>query len=179
MSRIAVWTAAGVLVFAAVLDHVTGAMLGHKIYLIVAGENWAPDGPVLGFAGGALSGTVEAPPDDWSFTDDWIVVEVEVRPDEPYSVNLLCAAVGDRLYVASGSGPDATWVKALAEDPEVRLRIDDRIYLLRATPVVEPAEIDAYLEALVAKYRVNADRAEFIAHNPGAEPPAPLFRLTR
>ncbi len=120
---------------ALVLDYVTG--IGRKAYLITAGENWASDGPLLGFAGGALSGPVAIPPADWSFTNDRYVVEIEVRPNDPYSVNLLCASVGDHLYIASGSGPDATWVQALMQNPALRLRLDDQIYELQATRVTD------------------------------------------
>ncbi len=177
MIRIAV-VIATLVVSALVLDQVAGAMIGRKAYLVISGENWDSDGPFLGFAGGALSGRVATPPADWSFTNDAYVVEIEVRPDDPYSVNLLCVAVGDRLYVASGSGPDATWVRALAQDPALRLRVDDQIHELRASRVTDPAEIDAYLDGLEKKYGPGARRSEFIARDAEAEPMAPLFRLS-
>ncbi len=164
-------------VAALVFNFVTGAMIGRKAYLITSGENWASDGPLLGFAGGALSGPVAIPPADWSFTNDRYVVEIEVRPDDPYSVNLLCVSVGDRLYIASGSGPDATWVRALTQNPALRLRVDDQIYELHATRVTDSAEIDAYLDALEEKYGARAQRSEFIPPTAEAEPLAPLFRL--
>ena len=172
-----IWQA--LVVAAVVFDQVSGAMIGRKAYLILSGENWASDGPLLGFAGGALSGRVATLPLDWSFTNDRYVVEVEVRPDDPYSVNLLCASVGDRLYIASGSGPDATWVQALTENPALRLRVDDQIYELQATRVADSAEIDAYLDALEEKYGTRAQRSEFIPPAAEAEPTAPLFRLAR
>ncbi|MBW2416112.1 MAG: hypothetical protein JRG76_16565 [Deltaproteobacteria bacterium] len=165
-------------VAALVLDYATGAMIGRKAWLIVAGENWASDGPLLGFAGGALSGPVATPPPDWSFTSDTYVVEIEVRPDDPYSVNLLCASVADRLYVASGSGPDATWVRALRQNPALRLRVGDRIYELQATRVTDSAEIDVYLDAFEEKYGARPQRSEFIPSGAEAEPVAPLFRLS-
>ena len=112
-----------------------------------------------------------------SFTNDSSVVEIEVRPDDPYSVNLLCASVGDRLYIASGSGPDATWVQALAQDPALRLRVDGRIYELQATRVTDLAEVDPYLDALEKKYGARPERSQFIPPDAEAEATAPLFRL--
>jgi hypothetical protein len=177
MVRIVVVIAA-LAVAALVLDYATGAMIRRKAWLILAGENWASDGPLLGFAGGALSGPVANAPADWSFTSDTYVVEIEVRPDDPYSVNLLCASVGDRLYVASGSGPDATWVRALRQNPALRLRVGDRIYELRATRVTDSAEIDVYLDAFEEKYAARPQRSEFIPSGAEAEPVAPLFGLS-
>ena len=60
-------------------------------------------GPFLVFPGGALSGeVVEEPVRDWSFVDD-AFVDLETRPDDPYSVEL-------NYIVRDGSGfaPQAT-----------------------------------------------------------------------
>ena len=37
---------------------------------------------------GALEGEVKASPSDWSFAGDYGFVELETRPEEPYSVNI-------------------------------------------------------------------------------------------
>ena len=107
------------------------------------------------------------------------VVEVEVFPGDPYSINLLRVAVAERVYIASGSGPAAAWVRALMRERAVLLRIDDQIYRLHATLVTDPAEIDAYIDALDAKYGMRPPRSDFMREGALASPPSPLFRLTR
>ncbi len=110
-------------------------------------------GPMGPFPGGRLSGTVAADlPDDWSFADARDTVQLETRPSAPYSVNLWGAGIGDRFYLASGGGGDARWVGYIAEDPNVRLRVCDTIYELRAVRVDDDAERARFLQALKRKY---------------------------
>ena len=164
-----------------------GAMIGllmvgcasaHKAFLILSGEVWSWDGPIFGISGGALSGPVVGVPGDWSVTDARSVVEVEVRPAAPYSVILLCVALGDTLYVASGSGASATWVQALGVQPELRLRVDGRIYELEAARVTDTAEVEAYLAGLREKYGPGGELVDFLPEDTTAEPSAVLFRLS-
>ena len=110
-------------------------------------------GPMGPFPGGRLSGDVAADlPDDWSFADAQETVQLETRPSAPYSVNLWGAGIGGRFYLASGGGGDARWVEYIAEDPNVRLRIGDTIYELRAVRVEDDAEGERFVEALTRKY---------------------------
>lgn len=114
------------------------------------------DEPFIVLSGGALSGEVVPPPADWSFMDDVEVVQLETRPEDPYSVNIWAVALGPDLYIATGE--DGTnWTKILETDRDVRLRADDKIYELRATPVVDPDERAAVAAAYVHKYDVDSD----------------------
>ncbi len=109
-------------------------------------------GPMGPFPGGRLSGSVAADlPGDWSFADAQDTVQLETRSSAPYSVNLWGAGIGDRFYLASGGG-DARWVRYIAEDPNVRLRVGDTIYELRAVRVEDEAEGERFIEALKRKY---------------------------
>ncbi len=109
-----------------------------------------PTGPV---PGGSLSGEVATGlPADWSFADEEMNVQLETRPSAPYSVNLWGVAIGDRFYLASGRGGEANWVEHIAEDPNVRLRVGDTIYELRAVRVDDDAEGERFLQALKRKY---------------------------
>ena len=110
-------------------------------------------GPMGPFPGGRLSGSVAADlPGDWSFADGRDTVQLETRSSAPYSVNLWGAGIGDRFYLASGGGGDARWVRYIAEDPNVRLRVGDTIYELRAVRVEDDAEAERFIEALKRKY---------------------------
>ncbi len=112
--------------------------------------------PFIVFAGGALSGEVVEPPEDWSSMDPMDTVQLETQPDDPYSINIWIASVGKDLYVATGD--DGTnWTEHLAEDPMVRLRADDQIYELRARPVLDRAERARVSKAYVGKYDLDED----------------------
>lgn len=110
-------------------------------------------GPIGPFPGGELSGDVAtAPPTDWSFTDTEMTVQLETRPSKPYSVNLWGVSIGDRFYLASGRGGEANWVGYIADDPNVRLRVGNTIYELRAVRVENETYGERFLEALKRKY---------------------------
>lgn len=109
-------------------------------------------GPLVMIPGGALSGAVKPVPGDWSFTDSVETVQLETRPEDPYSVNVWGVAAGGGFYIASGRGESAAWAKHIAADPRVRLRVGEDIYELRAVHTTDEAEINAALEAIQKKY---------------------------
>ncbi len=110
-------------------------------------------GPIGPFPGGRLSGDVATGlPADWSFADEEKTVQLETRPSAPYSVNLWGVSIGDRFYLASGSGGEANWVDHIAKDPNVRLRVGGTIYELRAIRVSNETHSERFLEALKRKY---------------------------
>jgi hypothetical protein len=118
-------------------------------------------GPIGPFPGGKLSGDVAtALPDDWSFADTEMTFQLETRPSKPYSVNLWGVSIGDRFYLASGRGGEARWVGHIAEDPNVRLRVGDTIYELRAVRVTNETDGERFLEALKRKYDWEPSRRE-------------------
>ena len=111
--------------------------------------------------GAWLSGeTVESLPDDWSFTSDYQEIFVETHPwyGVPFSVTTVVAPHGGKLYVPSIYSEEAPfpgtkyWNKVLAENPDVRLKIGERLYELRATHVQDVVEYRAGLAALAEKY---------------------------
>jgi hypothetical protein len=125
-------------------------------------------GPVWMFSGGALSGPSKPHPESWSFSDSVEVVQLETRPDDPYSVNIWGAAVGSHFFIAAGDQA-SEWVAHLNDDPNVRVKVGDAIYELRAVRSTDAAERDAFLAAVKHKYdfQPEADQVE----------QAPLFRL--
>lgn len=109
-----------------------------------------PFGP---FSGGELTGRRAAPPARWSDVPD--VVQLEVRPSDPYSVNVWSVGIGADLYVATREEGD--WVAHLQSDAGVRLRMDGAVYALRAAAVRDAAERRRVVEAYLRKYAVDED----------------------
>ena len=114
------------------------------------------DEPFIVMAGGALAGEAADPPLDWTDMNEVEVIQLETRPEDPYSVNVWMIARGKDLYVATGEG-ETRWTRHLADNPDVRVRIDGKIYALEAYPVTDEAEKIAIGQAYVKKYGVDAD----------------------
>ena len=76
--------------------------------------------------------------DDWSFALQYRTVTNEVRPSDPYSVNTGYVVHEGVLYVPSGSGGESRWAQFLLQDPNMRIRVGDKLYRVRATRVEDP-----------------------------------------
>ena len=126
-------------------------------------------GPLGPLPGGELNGTLSAPPSDWSRSAPEDTIQLETRPQDPYSVNLWIVGLERGAYVAAGRGEDSKWVKHIEADPNVRLRIGDRLYELRAVPVTDEAELESFSQGLEAKYDFEA--------SPEQRDQARIFRL--
>ena len=99
-------------------------------------------GPVLVFPGGALSGDVVSEPiDDWSFVSGTFV-DVEFRPDDPYSVELNYIVRDGKLYIDPAEGRN--WFEYLKADPRLRVRFGDKVYPVVAVLVGQPGELDGF-----------------------------------
>jgi hypothetical protein len=71
-------------------------------------------------------------------------------------------------YVAASEGLKATWASRLAKDPKTRIRINNKLYELRAVIVTDPDELALVARAFQQKYNLDAQE-DF--------PDATLFRL--
>ena len=127
--------------------------------------------------GGELRGTLaSAGIDDWGFTDTVRRVQLETRPEDPYSVHIYGVSSGDAFYVASeswrqlfrGSGGDARWVSHIAADPRVRLRVDKSLYELKAVRVQDEEELRRVRGLFQKKYGTDPE---------GWEEPPWVYRL--
>ncbi len=103
--------------------------------------------PFISIPGGELSGEPAAVPTSWPTLPD--VVQLEVRPDDPYSLNIWAVNAGNHIYVATN---EAKWVPYINEDARVRLKVDDTLYMLEAELVTEAAELEQISAAYTAKY---------------------------
>lgn len=100
---------------------------------------------------------VTTPVSDWSFTDK--IPQIHIQTNTwyllPHSVTINCIAYNGQLYVASvypSITPRHHWNDDVMRDPHVRLQIGDQIYDRTLTPVTDPAERQAVLNARAKKY---------------------------
>jgi len=99
-------------------------------------------GPFLLIPGGELSGElVTEPVDDWSFVDDKFV-DLEVRPSDPYSVELNYVVKDGKLYIDPAEG--RKWLDYIRADPRVRVRFAGKVYPLEAVLVGEPGQLEGF-----------------------------------
>lgn len=126
-----------------------------------------PIGPI---PGGRLSGEIVTDPvADWSFASEAETLQLETRPDDPYSVNVWFVAQGSSLWVAAGGGEKSRWVQNAGGDSRVRLRIDGKIYERMAVRVSEQTDLDAIVALYGTKYQYERD--------PEDEARAVVFRM--
>ncbi|MGI9592196.1 MAG: hypothetical protein ACR2P8_12560 [Myxococcota bacterium] len=124
--------------------------------------------PLVMIPGGELSGETKPVPESWAFTDGVDTVQLETRPDDPYSVNVWGVGVGKDFYVAAGKASNA-WAQHIAADDRVRLRIEGNLYEMRAVRDDSPEARERFLAAAKAKYDFEPD--------PEQSSEATLFRL--
>ena len=100
-----------------------------------------PYGPLPGkrLRGEEITGTI----DDWSFAQQYRTATNEVRPSNPYSVHTGFVLHDEVLYISSGQGHESHWVQFLIQDPNMRIRLGDKLYKVRGTLVEDPPLIEA------------------------------------
>ena len=108
-------------------------------------------GPFLLLPGGQLDGAAAPTPNDWSVIDEVTTVQLETRPEDPYSVNIWAVGMGPFLYLHAGTNR-STWVEHIEVDADVRIRVEATLYDLRASRVEEQAEFDRFSDAYEEKY---------------------------
>ena len=108
-------------------------------------------GPFLLLPGGKLEGSTAPAPKDWSFSDEVDTVQLETRPEDPYSVNIWAVGMGPLLYVHAGANRN-TWVENMEANSDVRVRIQDKLYDLRASRVEGEEEFARFSDAYEEKY---------------------------
>ncbi len=109
-----------------------GVVLG-GLYLYAPYNN----GPIEMFPGGALAGPAGTET-DWGFIKDDGVLDLELRPENPYSVRVNYIYRNGNIYI--DPAPDRTWYALLQENQNVRVRFDEDIYEVTAVLVTDEAE---------------------------------------
>jgi hypothetical protein len=110
-------------------------------------------------SGGRLSGEERPAPSEWKFDEDFGVIQLETRPEDPNSVNITYTQRAGRLYVYAGD-TETQWVRNMQANSLVRLRHFDMIYTLRAERVINPDEISAFSEVWNNASMFHRDPAE-------------------
>ena len=114
------------------------------------------NGPMGLLPGGELNGGARPAPADWAFAGDSGIVQLETRPEDPYSVNIAFTVLGGRLYINAGD-TETQWVKNIASNPQVRLRLDGVLYDLRAERAMDADEIAAFAGAWTSQSMFRRD----------------------
>ena len=114
--------------------------------------------PGLGLSGQVVQQAVE----DWSFTEGAgeIFIETVTSYWIPHSVTAWCVTVGSELYVAADDADQKSWVGNVARDPNVRLKIIDKVYEQKLEPVTDATTIVAIDEGFVRKYEYEEEDEE-------------------
>ncbi len=117
------------------------------------------DGPLGPFPGGAMSGDV-----DPTSRPDWTVagetIEMEIRPEDPWSLQTYAIPHRGELFVPSFMAPRRRWVPVALADPRVLVRLKGKLYprtlvrvedaALRAELIGRMAELFGYGQGSVA-----------------------------
>ncbi len=101
------------------------------------------NGPFMLLPGGGLAGAVKPSPSDWSFVGEYETAQLETRPEDPYSVNIAVIVIEGSLYINAGD-TETQWVKNIAANSHVRLRLDDVLYESRAERVTSADTIATF-----------------------------------
>ena len=103
----------------------------------------ACNGPLGLLPGGKLTGESRPTPSDWNGVAKSGTVQLETRPEAPYSVNISYRVLDGVLYINAGD-TETAWVKNMAANPNVRLRVHGGVYELKASRITSAEEIAAF-----------------------------------
>lgn len=97
---------------------------------------------------------VDPPPEDWSFTDAHpeIFVEVATPYFLPHSVTIWCAQFHGQLFIGARDPDTKNWPGWLAQDRDIRLKVDARVYPVSAVEVTDTDTLEAVRAAYAEKY---------------------------
>jgi len=133
---------------------------GLAVVGLLAGVAWLfRSDPFYMISGKELQGQMAPYPADWSFSDDYETIAVEVRGHDPHSVTTSCFVHEGDLYVPAQAGSRKTWTRLVLEDPLVRIKVGDQVFSARADRV-NPVDFRKYRDSIAAKYPRLADRSQ-------------------
>jgi hypothetical protein len=114
--------------------------------------------PGLGLSGEVHQQAVE----DWSFTSeaDEIFLETVTSYWIPHSVTVWCVIVGDDLYVAADDADEKSWVANVARDPNIRLKIEGKVYEQKLVPVTDATTIASIDSGYGRKYEYEEEEGD-------------------
>lgn len=118
---------------------------------------------------------------DWTFSDEFTEIFIQTNPwyGIPFSVTVVVASVGSRIYVPSIYAEPAEfpgskyWNSVIADNPAVVLKIGSKLYPRRARLVTGDDEFEIAYEALATKYEFWREGK----NNPDKRPPFVLISM--
>jgi len=114
------------------------------------------DKPFGFIPGRELDGNEVPPPQNWTEIDSIPTVQLEFRPDKPYSINIWAVGIGSDMYIATNE--DGTrWTEYLQQTPMVRVRVQESVYPLNAVRIQDATERQNVAAAFIAKYNLDED----------------------
>jgi hypothetical protein len=121
-----------------------------------------------------LSGEVEAFPPDWTFTDDFkqIALQVATPYGLPHSITIWCVQVDGSLYIAARAPESKRWPGWVEDDPAVLLKIGERLFEGQLQKLNDTGGITAVGDAYMTKYQLKTSLAS-------TEGPGSWFWLVR
>jgi hypothetical protein len=130
-------------------------VLAALIALSVGGTSfWALACPCDQTPGLYLRGVEASEPiTDWSFANDVPVCQIQVDAGLlPHALNLNCMATrAGELYLSCGDCAGKRWSNAAVANQQARLRLNETVYPVTLTRVLDPAELDRAWVARTAK----------------------------
>jgi hypothetical protein len=136
-----------------VLRWIGGALLAAiaVVVLLDTFGGYLFDGPLGPIPGGALRGRVDPNPNpDWSNLEK--VIELEIRPQKPWSLSIWNVVIDGELYVPSAMGARRRWTQVAIVSPLARVRTHGRIYERRIEKVEDPELRKRIGAAVAARY---------------------------
>lgn len=89
----------------------------------------------------------------WGTEDFCYLTTKGRRSGRPHTIEIWFAASDARLFLMSGGGRAADWVRNLQADPSVSVRVGNMTYSGTARVVVDPEEDDLARRMLATKYQ--------------------------
>lgn len=124
------------------------------VVLVGGTSYWAVACPCDRTPGLYLRGTAAtAPVTDWSFANQVPLCQIQVDAGLlPHALNLMCMATSTgELYLSCAGCAGRRWATAALENNQARLRLNDTVYPVTLTRVMDPAELDRAWDARAAK----------------------------
>ncbi len=95
---------------------------------------------------------------DWSFANDVPLCQIQVGAALlPYSINLNCMSTSSgELYLSCSRCDSKRWSGIVLDDSTIRLRLDETVYRVTATRILDSEELDRAWDARVDKLQVHS-----------------------
>ncbi len=130
--------------------------------------------PILMIPGKQLSGEVVPAPSTWEICNQYDTVALEARPEDPYSVTVGCLQHEGRMYIPASNPTKKTWPQLVKENPNVRVKIGENVYLAKAEQTDELSR-EVVVRLSIEKY---PEYAHLLKPDEPTENPSWIFRIT-